>query len=118
VLSYTVMLRTIHKICTILIIALGLLHVLFTAHDYSEFSLRAVWFLGTGVAIILAGFLNVVLMRDVGKDRLVQWLCHISNIIFTVLFAYIGLNLLPQPQVFVGTILFAITTLSAFLVDR
>ena len=73
--------RTLHKICTGLIIALGLLHVLFTAHDYDKFTLRAIWFLGTGVAIILAGFLNVVLMRDVGRDRLVQWLCHLTNII-------------------------------------
>jgi hypothetical protein len=112
------MLRTLHKFCTILIIALGLLHVLFTAHDYSEFTLRAVWFLGTGVAIILAGFLNVVLMRDVGRDSMVQWLCFFANVTFTILFGVIALSLLPQPQVFVGTVLFAITAVSAFLISR
>ncbi len=63
------MLRTAHKIITSLIIALGILHILFTFHDYDEFSLRALWFASAGVAIILAGFLNVVLLRDVGKDK-------------------------------------------------
>ena len=64
------MLRTAHKILTGLIIALGLLHVLVTFHDYDEFSLRALWFASAGVAIILAGFLNIVLLREVGKDKL------------------------------------------------
>ena len=109
--------KAVHKISTGLIIALGLLHVLFTAHDYGEFTLRAMWFLGTGVAIILAGFLNVVLMRDVGRDRLVQWLCHLTNLTFTVLFTF-ALTLLSQPQVFVGVALFAVATISAFLSSR
>ncbi len=49
------MLRAIHKIVTGLMIALGLIHILFTFHDYDEFSMRALWFASTGVAIILAG---------------------------------------------------------------
>lgn len=44
-------------------IALGSLHLLFTFHDYDEFLLRALWFASAGVTIILAGFINIILLR-------------------------------------------------------
>jgi hypothetical protein len=59
----------------------------FTFYDYDEFSLRALWFTSAGVALILAGFLNVVMFRDVGKDRVVRLLCVLTNIIFAVMFS-------------------------------
>lgn len=108
------MLRIIHKFITGLIIALGLLHILFTFHDYDEFSMRALWFASAGVAIILAGFLNIVLLRDVGKDKLVKLLCILTNLIFVVMFGAV-LFLMPQPQVFVGAVLFGIAAILAFL---
>lgn len=95
------MVKTAHKIVTGLMIALGLLHVSVTFVDYDTFSLRALWFAGAGVAIILAGFLNVVLLRDAGKDRVVRLLCVLANIIFAAMFAA-ALTLMQQPQVFVG----------------
>jgi hypothetical protein len=63
------------------------------------------WFLGTGVAIILAGFLNLVVIREAGKDTLIRILCLITNIGFALLFG-IALFQLTQPQVFVGLALF------------
>jgi hypothetical protein len=81
------MVRTTHKIITSLLIALGSLHILFTFHDYDEFSLSALWFASAGVAIILAGFLNIVLLRAVGKDKLVWLLCILTNVIFAVMFS-------------------------------
>ncbi len=111
------MLRTIHKIITGLMIALGLLHILFTFHDYDTFSMRALWFASAGVAIILAGFLNIVLLRDVGKDKVVWLLCVLTNIIFTVMFSAV-LYLMQQPQVFIGVALFAIATIFAVLMSR
>jgi len=95
-------------------IALGLLHILFTFHDYDEFSMRALWFASAGIAIILAGFLNIVLLRDVGKDKLVKLLCILTNLIFVVMFGAV-LFLMPQPQVFVGAVLFGIAAILAFL---
>lgn len=108
------MLRTIHKIITGLIIALGLLHVLFTFHDYDEFSIRALWFASAGIAIILAGFLNIVLLRDVGKDSVVRLLSILSNLIFAVMFIAV-LSLMPQAQVFFGAALFIVASITAFL---
>ncbi|MEJ7863030.1 MAG: hypothetical protein WKF90_15485 [Pyrinomonadaceae bacterium] len=108
------MLRTAHKIITGLMIALGLLHILFTFHDYDEFSMRALWFASAGVAIILAGFLNLVLLRDVGKDKIVRLLCILTNLIFVVMFGAV-LFLMPQPQVFVGVALFGSAAILALL---
>ncbi len=108
---------TIHRIATGLIIALGVLHIGFTYHDYDRLTMSAVWFIGTGVAIILAGFLNITLRRDVGRDRLVQWLCHGTNMLFTLGFAG-AILMLPQPQVLIGLLLFASATISGFLLSR
>ena len=111
------MLRTAHKIITGLIISLGLLHVLVTFVDYDEFSLHALWFAGSGVAIILAGFLNLVLSRDVGKDRIVRLLCLFTNLVFVVMFCA-ALFLMRQPQVFLGVALFASAAVVAFALPR
>jgi hypothetical protein len=107
--------KTAHKIITGLIIALGVLHVLVTFHDYDSFSLRALWFASAGVAIILAGFLNLILLRDVGKDKLVKLLAVFTNLFFALLFAA-ALLLLPQPQVFLGSALFVVATITALAV--
>lgn len=111
------MLRTAHKIITGLMIALGLLHVSVTFVDYDTFSLRALWFAGAGVAIILAGFLNVVLLRDAGKDRVVRLLSVLANIIFAAMFAA-ALTLMQQPQVFVGLALFIIAAVTSLRVNK
>jgi hypothetical protein len=111
------MLSTAHKIITGLIIALGMLHVAFTFHDYDSFSLEALWFASAGVALILAGFLNLILLRGAGKDKVVRLLCLLTNIIFAVMFA-LALFLLSQPQVFVGLALFATAAVTGFLTSR
>ncbi len=111
------MLQTLHKIITGLIVALGVLHLSVTFFDYDRVSIGALWFVGTGIAIVLAGFLNLVLLRDAGKDGVVRMLCAVTNIIFAVLFAA-ALFLLPQPQVFFGVALFVIATISSLIVNR
>ena len=111
------MLKTIHAVCTYLIIALGVLHLLFTFHDYDEFTLRALWFASAGFAIIFAGFLNLLSLRLAGRDALARWLCVGSNLIVTVLFVAV-LWLMQQPQVFVGILLFAVATVASFATGR
>ena len=106
------MLKTIHTVCTYLIIALGGLHLLFTFHDYDEFTLRALWFAGAGFAIMFAGFLNLSLLRLAPSDRVVRALCVIANLICASLFGA-ALWLMQQPQVFVGVLLFAVATIAS-----
>jgi peptidoglycan/LPS O-acetylase OafA/YrhL len=107
-------LNTAYKICSWLIVALGCAHLLFTLHDYDQFTMRAFWFFGSGLAIVFAGFLNVALIRDGGRDHVVKLLCLITNVACALLFAA-ALMLMRQPQVFVGVALFAFVTVAAFL---
>lgn len=95
--------------------ALGALHVAFTFHDYDSLSMNAVWFAGSGIAIILAGFLNVALIRVNGNDWVIKLLCVIANMTFTLGFAG-ATFLLSQPQVFLGLILFILATIMSLTI--
>lgn len=104
--------KILYKIVTGLIVALGLLHIGFTPFNYRSFDMDALWFLGTGVAIILAGFLNLVVIREAGRDMLIRILCLIANVSFALLFG-VALFQLAQPQVFVGVALFGMAGVCA-----
>ena len=106
------MVKTIHTICTYLIITLGVLHLLFTFHDYGEFTLRALWFAGAGFAIIFAGFLNLISIRLSGRDALARALCFVSNVVVAALFVA-ALWLMRQRQVFAGVLLFAVAAVAS-----
>lgn len=108
--------KTLHLIASILIIALGLLHCSFTFVNYHGISYEAAWFLGTGFAIILAGFLNIALLRDGGRDTVIWAMALTTNVAFLVGFGFAA-YMMRQPQVFVGAILFLMTTGHSFIVQ-
>ena len=108
------MLRKLHLICSYLIVALGAIHILFTACAYDNFSLDAFWFAGSGMAIVFAGFLNLMFLKFIGKDLTVWILCLIGNLFSTLLFI-VGLFIIGEPQVFVGTLLLGFAALATFL---
>ena len=108
------MLRKLHLICSYLIVALGAIHILFTACAYDNFSLDAFWFAGSGMAIVFAGFLNLMFLKFIGKDLTVWILCLIGNLFSTLLFI-VGLFIIGEPQVFVGTLLFSFAALATSL---
>ena len=109
--------RTAYKICAWLIVALGGAHILFTFHDYDEFSLDAMWFAGAGFALVFAGFLNVAHLRGGGRDALVRALTVLADAACALLFVA-ALTLMRQPQVFVGVALFALAAVFAALLKR
>jgi len=51
---------------------------------YGRFSLGALWFSGSGLAIIFVGFLNITLSRADGRNRLAQMFCYIANLLVIV----------------------------------
>jgi hypothetical protein len=108
------MLRKLHLICSYLSIALGGVHVLFTVCAYDNFSLDAFWFTGSGMAIVFAGFLNLMFLKFEEKDLMVWILCLLGNLFSTILFV-IGLFIIGEPQVFAGTLLFGFASLATFL---
>jgi hypothetical protein len=105
--------KTAHTIASILIVLLGCVHISFTFLNYYSLSYEAVWFLGTGVAIVLAGFVNIAMLRDGGRDTVIWTMALITNLFFLIGFAAAS-YMMREPQVFVGAILFAITTIRTF----
>jgi len=108
------MLKKLHLICSYLIVALGVIHVFFTWCAYDEFSLDAFWFAGSGLTIVFAGFLNLMFLRFAEKDLTVWILCLSANLSSMILLI-VGLFIIGEPQVFVGTLLFGFTALATIL---
>lgn len=108
--------RAVHITASVLIVALGLLHCGFTFINYSGISYDAAWFLGSGVAIVLAGFMNIAMIRDRGRDKVIWTMALITNVVFLVGFAAAS-YMMRQPQVFFGALLFLATSISSFVTD-
>ncbi len=111
------MLKTLYKISTYLIIILGIIHVLFTIHGYGRWTLNAMWFLGAGLAIVFAGFLNLILIRNKDHDCIVRLLCLIADSTCFLLFGA-ALFLLTEPQVYIGLVLFAFESVAALMFGK
>ena len=92
---------------------LGLAHCGFTFLNYSGLSMDAFWFLGTGIAIVLAGFLNVAMIRDRGHDTVIWLMTLLTNLSFLLLFALASF-MLHEPQVFLGLTIFCIASFRTF----
>ena len=98
------MLRLLSKIAAYLIIAIGVIHLSFTPFAYRRFSDNTIWFMGAGLASIFAGFLNIVWVRNIGKDHAIYVLCLIANIILLSFFA-LAAFVIPSPPPFIGVTL-------------
>lgn len=106
--------KAVHMVASVLIVVLGLVHCAFTFHNYHGISYDAAWFLGTGFAIILAGFINIATNRDGGRDTVIWIMALITNAVFLIGFGFAA-YMMRQPQVFIGTILFILTAAYSFL---
>lgn len=111
------MLKRLHAVGAWLAVALGAVHVAFTAFAYERFSLGAFWFVGSGFAIVYAGFVNLMLSRGGWADSLSRRLCYLVNVLTAALFG-VGVLIIGEPQVFFGLFLFSFELAAAALVAR
>ncbi len=58
---------------------LGIIHCALTPLVYRHFTLAAVWFFGTGTALIVTGLLNFIRLRHVGALALLRGACIAAN---------------------------------------
>jgi hypothetical protein len=72
------------------------------------------WFVGAGMAIIFAGLLNLIAI-DRGGSKFTKSVAVFTNAFNGIGFCF-ALPILNQPQVYVGIIIFLITTV-AFIVE-
>lgn len=111
------MLKKIHLICAIAIIALGIVHTSLTPVIVGKLSMWAFYFASAGLSMILLGFLNLSLKSDEGGNRVLRILCHTANVVMT-LFAIFAVVVIPEPQAYFGLAVLLIQTLSAFSLKK
>jgi hypothetical protein len=92
----------------------SVIDILFTVCAYDNFSQNAIWFVGSGMAIVFAGLVNLMFLKVTEKDLIVWILCLAGNLLSTILFIAC-LFIIGEPQVFVGTMLFGFAALATFL---
>lgn len=111
------MLKLLSKIAAYLIIGIGIIHLSFTPFAYRRFTDNTVWFIGAGLAAVFAGFLNIVWVRNVGKDRAIYVLCLMANLIllsFFVLAAFV----IPSPPPFIGVTLSLFQSIAVIVLGK
>ncbi|MFI5218850.1 MAG: hypothetical protein ACHQNT_05120 [Bacteroidia bacterium] len=97
------MLSKFQLIISYIIILFGTIHLYFTS-CLETFDEYALWFIGAGIAIIFAGFINLI--RTKSSEKIVFIICILTNSLMTVLFA-LALFAMHKPQVYIGIIVFA-----------
>jgi hypothetical protein len=105
------MLRIIHWTVASLMVLLGLLHS-FMAFYCKELNEDTLWFLGSGIAIILAGLFNILLLWQNTRPTILFTLG--VNILMTGLFL-IATQVLYGNQVYIGIGLFGIAAVLVLL---
>ena len=110
--------KTLHRVSTFLILALGILHISLTPVFFRSFTSGALWFVSGGMMIIFLSFFNFILMSDAGKQRLVRVFTHTANVI-GLMFAGAMLTIesrraRPGPSSWVVLALLVFETVAAF----
>lgn len=82
---------------------LGVLHLAFTLPIYGRLSLEALWFAGSGLAVVCCALMNVVALCSSARSS--RWAVVIANLLIAGFFAA-AWPLLPSPQVAAGFIIF------------
>lgn len=91
--------RLARTICSYLIIALGVLHGSLTRYSTGSWtSEEALVFLLAGLAILLLGGVNLIVLRAEG-DPIVRWVGIAANTLGSALFG-LGVYAFPMPQVY------------------
>ena len=110
--------KTLYKISTFVILALGVLHVSLTPVLFRSLTPNALWFVSGGMVIIFLSFFNFILMGDAGQQRTVRMLTHTANLIGLV---FAGAMLIiesrrarPGPSSWVVLALLVFETIAAF----
>jgi hypothetical protein len=106
--------KLFYRIASYLLL-IGVIHTALTPVFYPGFTLEALWFAGTGLALVFLGLTNIVAER-----LLVPWvlnICIAANIVGTIFGALIVL-LLPEIQAYISLVIFLAVTTGSILVRR
>ena len=110
------MVKRIHQVCTYLLIGLGVVHTSLTPVFNRNLSVDAMYFASAGLAMVVIGFLNIAMSRNL-DDRLTVILGLIANVLFTI-FGALTAWVLKEPQAYFGIVLLLTITATSFLLRK
>lgn len=84
---------------------LGVLHLALTLPVYGRLSLEALWFAGSGLAVVCCALMNMAALRRSAPQG--RWVVVIANLLMAGFFAA-AWPLLPSPQVAAGFTIFTL----------
>lgn len=94
---------------------LGIVHIALTPLAYAGWTIEALWFVGSGLAIVVAAAANFVGFRSCSVGG--QWSLTAINLAMSCFFASAWL-VLPGPQVIVGGLLFLSLAICSLVASR
>jgi hypothetical protein len=95
--------QTLNLALTIIGVLLGAIHLALTPLAYADWTTDALWFVGTGLAIVLAAAANLIEFQSSGVGS--RLIVAAINFAMGCFFAAAWL-VLPEPQVIIGGALF------------
>jgi len=110
--------QTLARVLAIVGGLLGLVHIALTPLAYADWTIEALWFVGSGLAIVVAATANLAGFQSWAVGG--SWILTAINLAMLSFFAAAWL-VLPGPQVIVGGLLFlglAICSLAVPLTKR
>jgi hypothetical protein len=110
------MLRAIHKVSTLLVLAIGVIHTAGTFLFYRRPSEDAIWFAGAGLGGVFVALLNMALWSP-DASRLSRRSAAAANFLF-FFWLVAGVTVTPEPMQEIVAGLGSIMVISAALVGR
>lgn len=92
---------------TAVVLVLGFLHLGLSALVWRHWNIEALWFAGSGLAIVVGGLVNVAMIRVGLVDRVQKTVWLFTNLALASFFA-LAWPVLKGPQVIVGGLAFAL----------
>ena len=93
-------------------LSLGVIHTALTPLFYDQFSPDALWFAGTGLALVFLGLLN--LMAERVWEVWALNICIAANLIGCV-YSILGAVALPEIQAYIAVIIFIVVFVASIL---
>ncbi|HEX8695119.1 MAG TPA: hypothetical protein VF746_22090 [Longimicrobium sp.] len=109
------MMRAIRRVCAWLLVALGGVHVLYTAVEHDALTPDAVWFAGAGLALVFLGMLN--LAAPAADHRSARAVLRAADLL-GVAYGLLAVIAVPVPQAFLGLGLMLVLAAAAFAPRR
>jgi len=96
-------------------VLMGVGHILFV-FPLEDFRLGHLWFIGSGIAIAFAGFINILGQATIQRKSSLL-IVLLANIVMSFLFV-IATTVVQEPQIYFGIALFSSLTVLTLLLIR